>query len=135
MPNFTHGKSAAFSLDNAAGVLTDISEYADNVDFQFQVDNAEVTTFGKASRVYVPGLKGTTINVSGAWDPTVDAMMVAALGAEKSFAYGPGGSGNGAVKYSGECICTSYSPPSSIGSANTWSASFQVTGDVGIGTY
>lgn len=132
---FSHGKGAAFSLDNSGGALTDIKAYCDSVDFQYSADTAEVSVFGSTHKAFVAGLLGATINISGPWDPTLDAILVAAMGAEKSWAYGPAGSGNGAVKYSGECICTSYNPPSSTGGANTWSASLLVTGNVGVGTW
>jgi len=132
---FSHGKSAAISLDNNAGDLTDIKGYCDSVDIQYSADTAEVSVLGNTHKGYVAGLKGATINLSGPWDPTLDAIMVAALGAEKSFAYGPAGSAEGAVKYSGECICTQYSPPTGVSSAATWSASLLVTGNVTVGTY
>jgi L-aminopeptidase/D-esterase-like protein len=132
---FTHGKNAAFSLDNSGGSLTDIKGYVDAPDFQYAADTAEVSVLGNTHKAYVAGLKGATINLNGPWDPTLDAIMVAALGAEKSFAYGPAGSGNGSVKYSGECICTSYNVSASTGGAATWTASLLVTGNVTVETW
>jgi hypothetical protein len=124
-----HGKNTEISLDNASGVPTDISQYCDNVDFPgLNADTAEVTTFGSDSKEYVPGLKGGTFSISGPFDETVDAVLAGIVGKEGSFSYVPGG---GTVTYSGEAICTGYNIQSGIGGAVTYSANFQITGDVG----
>jgi hypothetical protein len=124
-----HGKNTQISVDNAAGQLTDISQYCDNVDFPgLNADTAETTTFNADSKSYVPGLKGGTFSISGPWDETADAVLAGIHGKEGSFSYVPGG---GTVTYSGEAICTAYNIQSGIGGAVTFSASFQISGDVG----
>jgi hypothetical protein len=125
-----HGKGTEFQIDNAAGQLTDISTYCDNVDFPaFNADMAEVSTFGATQKSYVNGLMDGTISISGPWDATLDAILAAIVGgAEKTYSYKPGG---GSVTYSGECVCTSYQIQSPIGGAVTFSASFQLSGTVG----
>jgi hypothetical protein len=125
-----HGKGTTFSIDNAAGSPTDISEYLDNVDFPaFNADTTEVSTFGATQKAYVNGLMDGTISISGPWDATLDAILAAIVGgAEKTYSYKPGG---GSVTYSGECVCTSYQIQSPIGGAVTFSANFQLSGTVG----
>ena len=126
---FVHGKNSVFKLDNAAGSLQDLSSYCDSVDFPQTTETAEVTTFGDSSKAYIVGLKDSTISVSGSWDATIDAQLDA-LVAAGTFEFGPAGSGAGEVKYTGECILTSYSGASTVGDKVTFSAEFQVTGDV-----
>jgi hypothetical protein len=124
-----HGKNTQISVDNASGVLTDISQYCDNVDFPcLNADTAETTTFGANSKSYVPGLKGGTFSISGPFDEVADAVLAGIVGKEGSFSYVPGG---GTVTYTGEAICTGYNIQSGISGAVTFSASFQISGDVG----
>lgn len=133
---FVHGKSADFRIDNSGGSLTDISAYCDSVDFPITADTAEVTTFGDSSKEYVVGLKDATISISGSWDATADAVLAAIVGgAAGSFQYGPAGSTATNIKYTGECICTSYQVNAPVGDKVTFSAEFQVTGNVTRGTY
>jgi hypothetical protein len=137
MPTFRHGKSTVFKVDNAAGTLTNISDTLTDVSFPQSVDTAETSTFGSSAKSYVVGLSDSTLSVSGNFDATVDAHLAAVLGqsASLSFEYGPEGSTNGFVKYTGECILTSYEKSGAIGDVVTYSAEFQVTGAITRGTY
>ena len=132
---FVHGKTAEFQIDNSGGSLTDISAYCDNVDFPLTADTAEVTTFGDASKEYIGGLKDATISISGSWDATADGILAGIIGLAGSFEYGPAGSTGGNIKYTGEAICTSYNVTAPVGDKVSFSAEFQVTGDVTRGTY
>lgn len=132
---FVHGKSAVFKIDNSGGTLTDISAYCDNIDFPQSVETAETTTFGAASKTYIVGLKDSTISVSGKWDgaaSAVDVTLAGTLGqsASLTFEYGPAGATAGNVKYTGECYLTGYSVSAPVGDVVTFSADFQVTGNV-----
>lgn len=134
---FVHGRNTDFRVDNSGGSLTDISSYCDNVDFPQTVETAETTTFGDASKDYIVGLKDSTISISGKWDATLDGVLAPILGqaASVSFQYGPAGTTVSNVKYTGECFCTSYQVTGAVGDVVTFSAEFQVTGDVTRGTY
>ena len=132
---FVHGKTAVFQVDNSGGSLTDISAYCDNIDFPLTADTAEVTTFGDASKEYIGGLKDATISISGSWDATADGVLAGIIGLAGSFEYGPAGSTGGNIKYTGEAICTSYNVTAPVGDKVSFSAEFQVTGDVTRGTY
>jgi hypothetical protein len=137
MPTFRHGKSTVFKVDNAAGSLTDISNTLTDVGFPQTVDTAETSTFGSSAKSYVVGLSDSSLSVSGNFDATVDAHLAGVLGqaASLSFEYGPEGSTAGYVKYTGECILTSYEKSGAIGDVVTYSAEFQVTGAITRGTY
>jgi hypothetical protein len=124
-------------VDNSGGTLTDISAYCDNVDFPQVVETAETTTFGDASKDYIVGLRDATISIGGKWDAVLDAVLAPILGqaASVSFQYGPAGSTVSNVRYTGECFCTSYQVAGAVGDVVTFSAEFQVTGNVTRGTY
>ena len=137
MPTFRHGKSTVFKVDNSGGSLTDISNTLTDVSFPRSVDTAETSAFGDSAKTYIVGLSDATVSVSGNYDATVDAHLSGVLGqaATLSFEYGPEGSTSTFVKYTGECILTSYEKSGAIGDVVTYSAEFQVTGAVTRGTY
>ena len=127
---FVHAKNTYVQLDNAAGALQNLSSYIDSEDLSRQAETAETTTFGDDSKTYIPGLKDGTFSLSGNWDPTLDAHMDGILGVTGTFEIGPQGSTAGNVKYTGEAICTDYSDSAPVGDKATWTAEFQITGDV-----
>ena len=134
---FVHGKSAVFKLDNSSGSLVDYSAYLEEVSMPRSVETAETTTFGSSAKSYITGLSDATISISGKFDSAADATLAAVLGqaATLSFEYGPAGSTAGLIKYSGECIMTSYEIGASVGDAVTASVELQVTGTITRGTW
>jgi hypothetical protein len=130
MPTFTHGKSAAFKIDDSGGTLRDISNVLTDVAVSRTADIAEVSAFSNSSKAYVAGLKDATITISGSFDATVDGYLKAIVGASGSFEFFPIGNSSGLPKASGEAICTNYDRNPDVGGAVTFSASFQVSGDV-----
>lgn len=134
---FVHGKDSVFKLDNSGGTLTDISSYVNNVDFPQTADIAETSVLGATNKTYIVGLKDASMSISGLWDSTLDGILGAVVGQSDtlSFEYSPEGTGSGAVKYTGEAICTSYGPTSPVGDVVSYSADFQVTGAVTRGTH
>lgn len=136
---FGHGKSAVFKIDDSGGTLRDISAYINEASMPRSIETAETTTFGVSggSKTYITGLNDTTISISGLFDSVSDGYLAGVLGqsATLSFEYGPLGSTGGMIKYSGECIMTSYEVSSSVGDVVSASAQFQVTGAVTRGTW
>lgn len=141
---FSHGKGAAFRLDDSAGSLTDISTYLDEVGFPQSVETGETTTFQSTggAKTYVVGLRDATVSLSGKFDPTVDALIEADIAnlsagsiSSVSWEYGPAGSASGAIKYTGEALITSYEVSAPVGDVVTFSCELQVTGAVTRGTY
>lgn len=127
---FVHGKSAHFAFGNT-GSETNLSTYIDGVEFPEEGDAPETTTYGKTARTYIPGLKDSTISVTGKWDSVLDGVLGAAqLQTGKSFIFGPAGNGTGAVKYSGVAILMSYSISAPVDDVVTFSAEFQVSDEV-----
>ena len=134
MPTFTHGKNAAFKIDDSGGTLRDISNVLTDVAVSRTADVAEVSAFSNSSKAYVAGLKDATITISGSFDATVDGYLSGILGAEGSFEFYPIGTTGGNPKASGEAIMTSYDRTPDVGGAVTFTAAFQVSGDVTEGT-
>ena len=134
---FTHGKDSVFKLDNSSGSLTDISSYVNSVDFPETADVAETTVLGDDNKTYIVGLKDATLSLAGLWDSTIDGILGAVIGqaATLSFEYSPEGTASGKVKYSGECILTSYAQSSPVGDVVGYSADFQVSAAVTRGTH
>ena len=134
---FVHGKSSVFKLDNASGSLTDISSFANNVDFPETADVAETSVLGASNKTYIVGLKDATISLSGLFDATVDAILGAVVGqtATLSYEYSPEGTGSGKVKYTGEAILTNYALSSPVGDVVAYSADLQCSGAVTRGTH
>ena len=135
MPTFTHGKSAVFKIDDSGGSLRDISNVLTDISISKTADVAEVSAFSNSSKAYVAGLKDAVITISGSFDATVDGYLKAIVGtAAGSFEFYPIGSTSGLPKASGNAICTSYDRTPDVGGAVSFSASFQVSGDVTEGT-
>jgi hypothetical protein len=136
---FVHGKSAVFKLDDSGATLRDLSAYLNDVSLSRDIETAETTTFGVAgsAKTYIVGLSDATFSISGLFDATADGYLAGVLGqsATLSFEYGPAGSDAGLVKYSGECIMTSYEVSAAVGDAVQASADFQVTGAITRGTW
>lgn len=139
MPTFRHGKNAVFKVDNSGGTLTDISSALTDVSLPRSIETAETTTFGVTggAKTYITGLNDATLSVSGRFDATVDAHLAGILGqdATVSFEYGPAGSTAGYVKFTGEAIMTKYDLSSPVGDVVSFSADFQVTGQITRATY
>ena len=134
MPTFTHGKNAAFKIDDSGGTLRDISDVLTDVSISRTADVAEVSAFSNSSKSFVSGLTDATLTISGSFDATVDGYLSGILGAEGSFEFYPIGTTGGNPKASGEAIMTSYDRTPDIGGAVTFTAAFQVSGDVTEGT-
>jgi len=134
MPTFTHGKNAAFKIDDSGGTLRDISDVLTDVSISRTADVAEVSAFSNSSKAFVSGLKDATLTISGSFDATVDGYLSGILGSEGSFEFYPIGTTGGNPKASGEAIMTSYDRTPDIGGAVTFTAAFQVSGDVTEGT-
>ena len=135
MPTFTHGKSAVFKIDDSGGTLRDISNVLTDVSISKTADVAEVSAFSNSSKAYVAGLKDAVITISGSFDATVDGYLKAIVGtAAGSFEFYPIGTTGGNPKASGNAICTSYDRTPDVGGAVSFTASFQVSGDVTEGT-
>lgn len=129
MPTFRHGKNTYFALDDSGGTLRNLSDALDNVSFPQTVEPAETTAFGKSKKTYIVGLMDTTISLSGKFDATYDGYIAGVLGFATllTYEYGPYGNTGGFVKYTGDCMVTSYSTTSPVGDVVTFSLELQTS--------
>lgn len=130
---FSHGKDVVVVVDQY-----DLSAYFDDCSVPTTRDVAETTTFGKASKTYIPGLSDGTISLSGNYDGTaaaVDAVMQAALAAAggQIISVGLAGLVLGAVVKMLKALETSYEVSGGIGDAVKVSAEAQASGGLGYG--
>lgn len=123
---FKHGSIATFKVGTPTA--TDITAYINSVGVARAADTAETTVLGNTSKAYLAGLKDGTISVEGYFDPTVNTLLSGLLGASALFEYCP--QGGSSPKVSGSCICTAYEVSTAVDGAGTFSAEFQITGDV-----
>lgn len=137
MGNAVHGKKTVVKIDNASGVLTDISNQCKNLDFNEDVEMAESTAFQDTDKTFVVGFKDNKFTLQGNWNGTVDAHLGAILGqdATVSFELGKEGSASGKIKYTGEAYLVKFSHGSGVNALNGFTAEFQVNGPVVRGTY
>jgi hypothetical protein len=131
----SHGSKAVVKIDNNAGAPQDLSAFINKFSMPRDVDTAEVTTFGKTSKVRIAGLKDGKCTAEGPWDPTLEAHMQGILGFETvTIDYSPAGVASGSRNIKCEAILVSYEPSSDVGSENDYKAEFELTGDATIGT-
>lgn len=138
MATFRHGKSAVFKVGTSAtpGTAVDISSVVTSVTFPRTVDTAESTAFGSTAKSYLVGLADGTISINGSFDATFDAQFAGLVGVDGvAFEYGPAGSTTGYIKYTGNCVLTSYETSSPVGDIVKFTAQFQVSGAVTRATY
>ena len=139
---FKPGYLGWFALDNAAGSLTNLSGYIDDVSAPQSVDQLNVSVLGTAAKAFIPGMTdGDTISVKGPYDVTLFTHVTALKAAQAAgtashtFTWGPGGSVASQAKISGECLYASYGPSGGTGGRVEWTLSLQVTGAVTNGTW
>lgn len=137
-----HGKDSYFSVeDSAASTLRNISPYIKTIDFNRSNDSNDTTTKGAEGHTYRPGLTDGEISIDGLWDDTASTgsqtVLSTLVGIETTvgFEYGPEGNTSTMVKYSGECILTSYVESSPVDDMVAFNATFKISGDVTIGAF
>ena len=79
---------------------------------------------------------------AGSWGATTNTNLGTAIeqaivgkADSVSFEYGPEGDTSTFAKYTGECFLTSYEKSGGLGDVVKFSAEFQVTGAITLGTY
>lgn len=126
-----HGSKAKFSVQDSGSTNRDLSAYLTSAGLPRSADTAEVSTLGVTSKAYIPGLKDGTIPIEGPYDATVDGYLAGILGMSRTFTYDPQGTTpTGTPHYSGSAILTSYEASTPVDDAGTFTAEFQITGDV-----
>lgn len=126
--SFVHASGVVSSIDG-----DDLSVYSNNVTFSRTADTHDVTTFGKTSKVYAPGLKDGTATVEGIYDNTANtgpgAIFRPLVGAAAvELVYKPeGATGAGKPIATVDVLVTSYEESSAVADMIAWSAELQMS--------
>ena len=97
------------------------------------MDQADTTVLNLSSKTYITGLKDGRFSIEGKYDPTPDGVLFGILGgflAARDFIFDPQGVTTGTPHYIGACHLVSYKVTTPVADVGTFSASFQVSGDV-----
>jgi hypothetical protein len=124
--SFEHGKKTKVYVNKF-----DLTCYLNSVEGPAEADTAEVTTFGKDSKVYIPGLKDGTFSAEGFYDGSADAVdevISEALAEENLVSWYPANDDVGEVGYAGKVINTSHGVASTVDNASNVSVEGQITG-------
>lgn len=139
---FIHSKLSKISIDTAGGVLTDISDSCDSVDFPEDLELVETTPFGSTSKTYIVGFADGKLTVGGSWNRTLHTQMAALKAAFRdgtiasaSVQYGPEGTDTGDIKATFEAVMVTYKKNSAVKDQVKWEAEFQITGPVTEATF
>src|SRR5690606_7946939 len=127
-----HGKNTFISVEG-----NDLSEYCNNIQMPREADSHDVTTFGNSAHRYVGGLVDGTLTLQGIYDSSAGGpqdVLEPLLGTTCTIVYCPAGDGSGQVEKTFEAVLTSYEETVPVADMITWSAEFQIDGDVSVGT-
>lgn len=133
------GLSADIRVDDSGGTLRDLSRSVRQVNFSRDAELLDATTFQApgGDKEFIVGFKDNKFDIEGNADATVMGYLNGIAGQEAtvSFQYGPEGTTSGNRKYTGECVLVSLRESTPATGLNTFTASFQITGQVTVGTY
>ena len=124
--SFVHGKSTKVFINEF-----DLTEYFNSADASADCDTAEVTTFGKNSKVYIAGLKDGTFSAEGFYDDSSDEVkevLNEALGADNLVSVFYDTAAIGKRGNAANVINTSSSVSSTVDDGSNISVDGQVTG-------
>lgn len=139
------GFKAYFTLDNAAGSPQNLSSYADDFEFPWDIEQLDVTTFkaaGTNSKDFIPGLTGGgQVSHSGPLDTTMYSHFTGIYAAQNAgtagftLEYAPAGSASGRPKITCEVYLATFTPSTSVSGRVEYSVSLQQTGAATFATY
>lgn len=124
---FNHGNIANFTLG-----ATDLSDYITSASFDGTREIRDVRPIGSNPVSRVVGPYMATINLEGAYDPALDAILspifLAASPSSSTFDFEPAGSGQ--RSFTGSALMATYRVDASGSDVATWTATLAVVGTV-----
>jgi len=129
------GKDANFSFGGPQ-----IEDELNSIEMTVDVNLVEVTTFGDAAGTFVEGLPTGSFSVSGFADFDAsqgDATIFGQIGSgDTAFVFQPTGASPNTndPNYTGQAFVKSYRIRAEVGGAVSYTADFQVTGEITRGT-
>ncbi len=129
---FSHGSKGYLKLGD-----TDLSAYVESSDLNLTRESADIKVYGAAWVARVMGIISAALNAACAYDPTLDTAVWAALisATATTFEWGPQGSGEGAVKYSGSVWISSSAISAPSTGKTTQNFVCQPTGEITKGVF
>lgn len=126
---FVHGRTAGITLDGK-----DLSSFSNNIAFNRSADTHQTTSFGGTSHTFAGGLRNGTCTVTGTYDSiTVTgprAIIRPLIGNTVTLLYRPEGTGSGRPLDTVTVVVGGYDETAPVADMVTWSATFQLSGDV-----
>jgi hypothetical protein len=130
VPDFVHGRFAKLKIRDANGTLVDISDYLLSVSLPRSIEASETTTFGHNFKTYIPGMGDATMSCEFRWAPFIEELLSGLIQRVTDFEYFPNGEASGKIKYTGDCVMTSFPDESNVSDVKGGSAEFQVSDSV-----
>lgn len=119
-----HGSNSYVSIDGDV-----VGVYLDQASLNKMIETAETTAFGDDDKEFIPGLRDSTLSISGHWDSTGDGFVADwDDGAVVACIVGPQGNTATNVRYTFNALLTNYSIDSPVGGRVSFSAALQRTG-------
>jgi hypothetical protein len=125
VPDFVHGRFAKLKIKDADGNLVDISDYLLSVSLPRSIEASETTTFGHNFKTYIPGMGDATMSCEFRWAPFIEELLSGLIQRVTQYEYFPNGEGSGKIKYTGDCMMTSFPDESNVSDVKGGSAEFQ----------
>ena len=126
---FNHGNVATFQLG-----ATDLSQWVTSVSFDGTREIKDVRPIGSNPISKVVGPYSATVNLEGAYDPALDAVMaplfLASTPTASTFSYKPAGTGGGLRTFAGSALVASYRVDASGSDTAMWRSTLAVVGTV-----
>lgn len=125
-----HTKDTFISVDG-----DDLSTFVTTSQLEKTADSHDVTTYGKDSHVFAPGLKNGTATMSGLYDTTANTgprgVLEPLIGAAAvTLIRRPEGTGSGKPQDSVDVLITKYVETAPVADYATWSCDMQLSDDV-----
>lgn len=123
-----HGKNTVVTVDG-----NDLSAYTNSSEFKEMSDKHEKTCYGANAKGYAGGLTDATFTMGGIYDSTAAgprAIIQPLIGTTVTVVRRPEGTGSTLPQDSASMLVENYVETNPAGGLITWSADFQVDGDV-----
>lgn len=129
MASFSHGNIANFTFSSQ-----DLSDWVTSASFDGTREIRDVRPIGSNPVSRVVGPYMATINLEGAYDPALDAILspifLAATPASAAFDFEPSGTGGSNRSFTGSALMATYRVDASGSDVATWRATLAVVGTV-----
>ena len=136
-PTFRSGKSGFFSITSSTGGTVNLSSGLDDASLDRVAAALKVTTFGDSDEVYIAGLRGATLSLSGHFASTYEEKLSAMLGhtTTPQWIFGPESTSNTRRKYSGGAVVTGVTVNGAVDDKVSMSVSLQCSGAITATTF